>query len=84
MAGRGKDKKNMTKQAAIYSRVSTDEQAKGYSLSSQIEACHSYAKERGYIVTATFSDDYTGAAIDRPELNMLRDYTPRGLLNMGS
>jgi len=72
----------MTKQAAIYSRVSTDEQAKGYSLSSQIEACYSYAQERGYTVTATFSDDYTGAAIDRPELNELRDYMARNPLDV--
>ena len=67
----------MKKQAAIYCRVSTDEQAKGYSLKTQVEACQAYAKERGYKVTATFSDDYTGAAIDRPELNKLRDYMAR-------
>lgn len=72
----------MTKQAAIYSRVSTDEQAKGYSLKTQIEACQAYAQERGYTVTATFSDDYTGAAIDRPELNKLRDYMSRSPLDV--
>ena len=63
----------MTKQVAIYARVSTDEQAKGYSLKTQVEACQTYAKERGYIVTETFSDDYTGAVMDRPALNKLRD-----------
>lgn len=62
------------KLAAIYSRVSTDEQSKGYSLQTQLEACQNYAKERRYSVVATFSDDYTGAAIDRPALNELRDY----------
>ncbi len=72
----------MTKQAAIYSRVSTDEQAKGYSLKTQIEAGQAYAKERGYIVAITFSDDYTGAAIDRPELNKLRDYIMRNPLDV--
>ncbi|GAB4540864.1 MAG: hypothetical protein Fur002_08300 [Anaerolineales bacterium] len=72
----------MTKQAAIYSRVSTDEQAKGYSLKTQIEACQAYAQERGYTVAATFSDDYTGAAIDRPELNKLRDYMTRNPLDV--
>jgi len=72
----------MIKQAAIYSRVSTDEQAKGYSLKTQIEACQAYAQERGYIVAATFSDDYTGAAIDRPELNKLRDYMARNPLDV--
>lgn len=62
------------KLAAIYSRVSTDEQSKGYSLQTQIEACQAYAVDRSYRVTETFSDDYTGAALDRPALNKLRDY----------
>jgi site-specific DNA recombinase len=62
------------KQAAIYVRVSTDEQAKGYSLSTQIDACTSYANAKGYQVIGVFSDDYTGAALDRPSLNQLRDH----------
>ena len=62
------------KLAAIYSRVSTDEQTKGYSLQTQVDACHSYAQDRKYAVVEVFSDDYTGAAIDRPGLNKLRDY----------
>jgi len=62
------------KSTAIYSRVSTDEQSKGYSLQTQTDACLAYAKEHGYRVAATFTDDYTGAALDRPALNQLRDY----------
>ena len=62
------------KLAAIYSRVSTDEQSKGYSLQTQVDACQDYAEQRGYTVTAKFIDDYTGAALDRPALNQLRDY----------
>lgn len=62
------------KLAAIYSRVSTDEQSKGYSLQTQIDACQNYAIERGYTVVEIFSDDYTGAALDRPALNKLREY----------
>jgi site-specific DNA recombinase len=63
----------ITKNAAIYCRVSTDEQTKGYSLATQIEACRQFAAQKGYRVTAEFSDDYTGAALDRPELNELRE-----------
>jgi DNA invertase Pin-like site-specific DNA recombinase len=33
----------MNKAAVIYVRVSTDEQAKGYSLSTQVDACQKYA-----------------------------------------
>jgi site-specific DNA recombinase len=62
------------KLAAIYSRVSTDEQTKGYSLQTQVDACQAYAQDRRYAVVDVFSDDYTGAAIDRPGLNKLRDY----------
>jgi site-specific DNA recombinase len=72
----------MIKQAAIYSRVSTDEQVKGYSLQTQVDACLAYAEERAYEVTATFSDDYTGAAIDRPGLNDLRDFITRNPLDV--
>ena len=72
----------MNKKAAIYSRVSTDEQVKGYSLQTQMEACLAYAKERGYDVVGTFSDDYTGAAIDRPELNNLRDFMVHNQLDV--
>lgn len=64
----------MTKTAAIYVRVSTDEQTKGYSLTTQIDACNRYAEERGYTVLYTFSDDYTGASLDRPALNNLGEF----------
>jgi site-specific DNA recombinase len=63
----------MSKRAAIYARVSTDEQTKGYSLSTQVEACRVYASNRGYSVVKEFCDDYSGAALDRPALNDLRE-----------
>jgi site-specific DNA recombinase len=62
------------KGAVIYARVSTDEQSRGYSLPTQIEACRKYAAERGYPVLAEFTDDYTGESIDRPGLNALREF----------
>ena len=65
----------MSKRAAIYCRVSTDEQAeKGYSLPSQIEACRKYALDNDYEVVAEFTDDYSGREIDRPGLNALRQF----------
>lgn len=64
----------MNKQSLIYARVSTDEQAKGYSLQTQIDACKRYAMEQGYVVLGIFSEDYSGASIDRPELNKVRDF----------
>jgi site-specific DNA recombinase len=63
----------MTKRAAVYARVSTDEQAKGYSLNTQVDACSRYAAERGYQAVETYKEDYSGATLDRPELDKLRD-----------
>jgi site-specific DNA recombinase len=52
---------NGHKRAVIYCRVSTEEQAGNYSLSTQLEACRKYAEQHGLIVVADFADDYSGA-----------------------
>ena len=62
------------KRAIIYVRVSTDEQAKGYSLQTQIDGCRHYAEEMDYAIAATFQEDYTGTSLDRPALNEMREY----------
>ena len=64
----------LSKRAMIYVRVSTDEQAKGYSLQTQVEGCTRYAQEMGYAIAATFQEDYTGTTLDRPALNEMRNY----------
>jgi site-specific DNA recombinase len=65
----------VTKRAILYARVSTDEQAaKGYSLPTQLEACQAEAARRNLSVSPklTFTDDYSGATLDRPGLAQLR------------
>jgi len=65
----------MNKQAAIYSRVSTDDQAeRGYSLPSQIEACQKFASQKGFDVAAVYQDDISGAKpiTSRPEGGQLQ------------
>jgi site-specific DNA recombinase len=64
----------ISKRAIIYVRVSTDEQAKGYSLQTQVEGCTRYAQEMGYAIAATFQEDYTGTTLDRPALNEMRNF----------
>ena len=60
--------------AVIYTRVSTDEQAsKGYSLPTQLEACRKYAQEKSLIIVGEFCDDFSGARLDRPQLDKLRE-----------
>jgi site-specific DNA recombinase len=60
--------------AAIYCRVSTDDQEKeGTSLQTQLEACLKYCQEKGYQVNRRFSETYSGLTLDRPKLIELRE-----------
>lgn len=60
--------------AAIYSRVSTDDQQKeGTSLQTQVKACLEYCHEKGYQVARKFTETYSGLTLERPELAKLRD-----------
>ena len=60
----------MAKKAAIYARVSTDDQAdKGYSLPSQLDGCRQFVNQLGYSVAAEFREDHSGATpvAERPQ-----------------
>lgn len=71
------------KRAAIYTRVSTDEQAeKGYSLQSQLEACRRYAREHGFNIVAEYRDDFSGAKLDRPDFSKLRESVSRNEIDV--
>ena len=60
--------------AAIYCRVSTDDQQKeGTSLQTQVKACLKYCHEKGYQVARKFTETYSGLTLERPELAKLRD-----------
>jgi site-specific DNA recombinase len=60
--------------AAIYARVSTEDQGRGYSIPTQIDACQRLLKREGYQVPEPhiFSDDTTGKTLERPGLQALR------------
>lgn len=59
---------------ATYSRVSTDDQVQGYSLDSQRRELRDLTARKGYTIIAELSDDgVSGATLDRPALNRLRD-----------
>jgi len=63
--------------AAIYCRVSTDNQeAEGSSLDSQLKACQDKAQELGYEVSKeyTIRETYSGLSLDRPKLAQLRQW----------
>lgn len=66
----------MTKQVAIYARVSTEDQAeRGYSLPSQIENCQKFANQKGLDIAIVYQDDVSGAKpiASRPEGRQLQN-----------
>ncbi|SMB98650.1 site-specific DNA recombinase [Thermanaeromonas toyohensis ToBE] len=71
-------------QAAIYLRVSTEEQVKhGYSLAEQREACYRRAISLGAAVILEFADEgVSGATLDRPGLNALREAVQEGRIDV--
>ncbi len=68
------------KQAILYARVSTDEQAKsGYSLAQQMEALREYAAREGYEVLEEVMDPgQSGASLERPGMDRVRDLVSAG------
>ena len=61
--------------AVIYTRVSTAEQTKNLSLSTQRSACKSYCRDHGHAVVAEFVEAGESAkTTDRPELRRLLEY----------
>jgi site-specific DNA recombinase len=66
------------KTAAIYARVSTEEQVKNTSLRGQVEACREYAQKQGYTIIREVTEDFSGARLDRPGLDELRGMADRG------
>lgn len=69
--------------AALYARVSTEEQRDGQTIDSQIEELQRFASEKGWQVIAIYKDEgWSGGALERPELDRLRDDAPKGLFNV--
>jgi site-specific DNA recombinase len=66
--------------AAIYCRVSTDNQEReGTSLQTQLENCLTYCQDKGYYdVAYRFSEAYSGLTLDRPKLTELRELVRSG------
>ncbi|MCL6612375.1 MAG: recombinase family protein [Peptococcaceae bacterium] len=70
--------------AAIYVRVSTEDQARhGYSLAEQKEACRLRAQKLGATTILEFADEgVSGASLDRPGLQELREAIRAGQINL--
>ena len=74
--------------AALYARVSTDKQAEKYGIPSQIEALKKRCLERDWTPVldgdkdAFIDEGYSGAELDRPALNRLRQVAREGRVDV--
>jgi site-specific DNA recombinase len=71
----------MTKTALLYARVSTKKQAEDdrYSIPQQFAALREYAAREGYEVLEEVEDPgYSGATLNRPGLDRVRDLVTGG------
>jgi site-specific DNA recombinase len=67
--------------AALYARVSTDAQQARGTIGSQLEALRGRVTAEGDELVAEFCDDgHSGARLDRPGLDALRDAAEAGLI----
>jgi len=67
---------------ALYARVSTERQQERGTVTSQLEALRAAAEADGHEVIEEFVDDgYSGARLDRPALDRLRDAAEAGILD---
>ena len=70
---------------ALYARVSTQQQVEEATIESQVAALETYVQEQGYTCDSThiFLDQgISGAQLDRPALNRLRDLAAEGVFSM--
>ena len=66
---------------AIYARVSTEGQEQRGTIGSQVEALRSRMAAEGHEIVAEYLDDgYSGARLDRPGLDALRDAAEAGVI----
>ena len=68
------------KTAVLYARVSTDEQARsGYSLAQQMEALRAHTAREGLeVVEEVFDPGQSGASLERPGMDLVRDLVAAG------
>ena len=67
------------KRAILYARVSSDDQVRGYSLNQQIEALRAYCSRESYEIVEEVRDEgWSGAYLERPGLDRVRDLVEAG------
>jgi site-specific DNA recombinase len=65
--------------AAIYARVSSEEQKEGQTIDSQIAELERFAEEKSWTIIGVYKDEgWSGGLLARPELDRLRDEASKG------
>src|ERR687886_813203 len=70
---------------AVYARVSTGRQEREHTIASQLAALRSWAQEQGHdlLPEHSYADEgYSGAWLDRPALDRLRDAAHEGAFTL--
>lgn len=69
--------------AAIYARVSSEEQREGQTIDSQIAELERFASSQQWVVVGIYKDEgWSGAVLARPELDRLRDDASHGRFDL--
>ncbi|OIQ60230.1 recombinase family protein [Neomoorella thermoacetica] len=68
--------------AVIYARVSTQDQALGFSLATQKELCEKKARALGALEVEVVEDAYTGTELTRPSLDYVRQLVAAGKVDL--
>lgn len=67
---------------ALYVRVSSEEQKQGHNIDSQIAELRQFATKSGWPVISAYQDEaWSGAVLDRPALDRLRDDARKSLFD---
>lgn len=71
------------KRAAIYVRVSTQEQKRGFGIAVQEQACREYVERKGWSVADVYKDEgVSGSLTSRPQLNRLMQDAKAGRIDV--
>src|SRR5258708_2786334 len=69
--------------AALYARVSTEEQRHGQTIQSQIAELERFVEQQGWAIQGRYIEEgFSGALLARPELDRLRDDAGRGVFHV--
>lgn len=69
--------------AALYARVSTEEQTEGYSLDAQITCCREHCEAQGWQVVSEYLDPaFSGRSVQRPGFQQMMEDARAGLFDI--